>query len=197
MGFKSGEWAGQSSTGTSWPLNQLLVPLASPLSLLAEGSIKCCTISWNLAALTVDFRKHSGPTRAGDMAPDHHTTTTSMPNSVPDFVPDSGSFQMTCKIYFSQKRGHWTPEPQSFYLLSPGKMSRLAVSGSGAAWLEERNLKRVSRNCFCIVALVVLSPASVHSLRSSSNFLNWFGSTILSRLWLSLLLVYTLTNQLL
>ncbi len=28
MGFRSGEFAGQSSTVTSWSLNQLLVPLA-------------------------------------------------------------------------------------------------------------------------------------------------------------------------
>ncbi len=55
MGFRSGEFAGQSSTVTTWSLNQLLVPLAvwadakscwkmksaSPWSLSAEGSMKC------------------------------------------------------------------------------------------------------------------------------------------------------------
>ncbi len=55
MGFRSGEFAGQSSTVTPWSLNQLLVPLAvwagakscwkmksaSPWSLSAEGSMKC------------------------------------------------------------------------------------------------------------------------------------------------------------
>ncbi len=55
MGFRSGEFAGQSSTPTPWSLNQLLVPLAvwagakscwkmksaSPWSLSAEGSMKC------------------------------------------------------------------------------------------------------------------------------------------------------------
>ncbi len=59
MGFRSGEFAGQSSTVTPWSLNQLLVPLAvwagakscwkmksaSPESLSAEGSMKCSKIS--------------------------------------------------------------------------------------------------------------------------------------------------------
>ncbi len=82
MGFRSGEFAGQSSTVTPWSLNQLLVPLAVWAgaksyckmksaylqSLSAEGSMKCSKISWQMATLTVDFRKHSGPTPADDMA---------------------------------------------------------------------------------------------------------------------------------
>ncbi len=82
MGFRSSEFAGQSSTPTPWSFNQLLVPLAvwagakscwkiksaSPESLSAKGSMKCSKISWYTAVLTVDFRKHSGPTPADDMA---------------------------------------------------------------------------------------------------------------------------------
>ncbi len=84
MGFSLGEFAGQSSTVTPWSLNQLLVPLAlcgqvqSPAGKLnqhlhkacqqKEAWIKCSKISWWMAALTVDFRKHSGPTPANDMA---------------------------------------------------------------------------------------------------------------------------------
>ncbi len=60
MGFKSGEFAGQSSTPTPWPFNQLLVLLAvwagvkscwkmksaSLKSWSAEGSMKCSKMSW-------------------------------------------------------------------------------------------------------------------------------------------------------
>uniref|UniRef100_A0A9J8BH67 NACHT domain-containing protein n=1 Tax=Cyprinus carpio carpio TaxID=630221 RepID=A0A9J8BH67_CYPCA len=60
LGFRSGEFAGQSSTPTPWSLNQLLVLLAvwagakscwkmksaSSESWSAEGSMKCSKISW-------------------------------------------------------------------------------------------------------------------------------------------------------
>ncbi len=60
MGFRSGEFAGQSSTPTPWSFNQLLVLLAvwtgakscwkmksaSLKSWSAEGSMKCFNISW-------------------------------------------------------------------------------------------------------------------------------------------------------
>ncbi len=60
MGFRSGEFAGQSSTPTPWLFNQLLVLLAvwagaksywkmksaSLKSCSAEGSMKCSKISW-------------------------------------------------------------------------------------------------------------------------------------------------------
>ncbi len=59
-GFRSGEFAGQSSTPTPWSFNQLLVLLAvcagakscwkmksaSLKSWSAEGSMKCSKISW-------------------------------------------------------------------------------------------------------------------------------------------------------
>ncbi len=60
MGFRSGEFAGQSSTPTPWSFNQLLVVLqcgqvpnpagkmksASLKSWSAEESMKCSIISW-------------------------------------------------------------------------------------------------------------------------------------------------------
>ncbi len=80
-----------------------------------------------MAALTVDFRKHSGPTPADDMAAQiitdcgnftldfkHHGFCAS-----PLFLQTLGPcFQMKCKIYFHLKRGLWTTE---FFLHSPGK----------------------------------------------------------------------------
>ncbi len=80
MGFRSGEFAGQSSTVTPWSLNQLLVPLAvwAGANVLLENeisiSIKLVSrrkheVLYNfLVDGCVDFRKHSGPTPADDMA---------------------------------------------------------------------------------------------------------------------------------
>ncbi len=75
-----------------------------------------------MAALTVDFRKHSGPTPADDMAAQiitdcgnftldfkHHGFC-----APPLFLQTLGPcFQMKCKIYFHLKRGLWTTEQQS------------------------------------------------------------------------------------
>ncbi len=83
MGFRSGEFAGQSSTVTPWSFNQLLVLLAvwagakscwkmksaSLKSWSAEGSMKCSKISWLTGAVTLVFKKHNGPTAADDIAP--------------------------------------------------------------------------------------------------------------------------------
>ncbi len=83
MGFRSGEFAGQSSTPTPWSFNQLLVLLAvwagakscwkmksaSLKSWSAEGSMKCSKISWLTGAVMLVFKKHNGPTPADDIAP--------------------------------------------------------------------------------------------------------------------------------
>ncbi len=72
MGFRSGEFAGQSSTPTPWSFNQLLVLLAvwvgakycwkmksaSLKSWSAEGSMKCFKISWYTGEVTLVFKKH-------------------------------------------------------------------------------------------------------------------------------------------
>ncbi len=83
MGLRSGEFAGQLRTGIPWSLNQVLVALAlcagakscwkmkyaSPYRWSAAGSMKCSKTSWYTAVLTLDLRKHSGPTPADYMAP--------------------------------------------------------------------------------------------------------------------------------
>ncbi len=69
-----------------------------------------------MAALTVDFRKHSGPTPADDMAAQSSLTVELHTGLQVTWIlclstlpPDSGSwFQMKCKIYFHLKRGLWT-----------------------------------------------------------------------------------------
>ncbi len=83
MGFRSGEFAGQSSTVTPWSFNQLLVLLAvwagakscwkmksaSLKSWSAEGSMKCSKMYWLTGAVTLVFKKPNGPTPADDIAP--------------------------------------------------------------------------------------------------------------------------------
>ncbi len=130
MGFRSGEFAGQSSTVTPWSLNQLLVPLA-----VWAGAKSCWKMNQHLhtacqqkeawSALKfpgrwlrwLDFRKHSGPTPADDMAAQ---IITDCGNFTLDFKQHGFSsrlwdldFQMKCKIYFHLKRGLWTTEQQS------------------------------------------------------------------------------------
>ncbi len=72
-----------------------------------------------MAALTVDFRKHNGPTPADDMAPQIITdcgnfTLDFKQHGIcasPLFLQTLGPcFQMKCKIYFHLKRGLWTTE---------------------------------------------------------------------------------------
>ncbi len=72
-----------------------------------------------MAALTVDFRKHSGPTPADDMAAQIITdcgnfTLDFKQHGIcasPLFLQTLGPcFQMKCKIYFHLKRGLWTTE---------------------------------------------------------------------------------------
>ncbi len=72
-----------------------------------------------MAALTVDFRKHSGPTPADDMAAQIITDCGNFTLDYkqhgfcasPLFLQTLGpSFQMKCKIDFHLKRGLWTTE---------------------------------------------------------------------------------------
>ncbi len=108
-------------------------------------------------ALTVDFRKHSGPTPADDMAAQ---IITDCGNFTLDFKQhgfcasplflQNLDFQMKYKIYFHLKRGLWTTEHQSSSSsLSPGKMLLtmflfqkwlvalfLKMSERGDSWLQ-------------------------------------------------------------
>ncbi len=53
MGFRSGEFAGQSSTVTPWSLNQLLVPLA-----VWAGAKSCWKMKSAISMKLVSRRKH-------------------------------------------------------------------------------------------------------------------------------------------
>ncbi len=82
-----------------------------------------------MAALTVDFRKHSGPTPADDMAAQIITDCGNFTLDFkqhgfcasPLFLQTLGPcFQMKCKIYFHLKRGLWTTE----FLFSTAQVRR-------------------------------------------------------------------------
>ncbi len=78
MGFRSGEFAGQSSTPTPWSLNQLLVLLAVWASVKSCWKMKpaflkswSAEVVWNLLVNGWCWfsKKHNGPTPADDIAP--------------------------------------------------------------------------------------------------------------------------------
>ncbi len=136
MGFRSGEFAGQSSTLTPWSFNQLLALLAvwagakscwkmksaSLKSWSAEGTMKCSKIYWQTGAVTLFFKKHNGPTPADDIAPQ---IITDCGNLTLDFKQlglwASSPFLQTLGPWFPNeiqncsqlKRGLWTTGQQS------------------------------------------------------------------------------------
>ncbi len=75
MGFRSGEFAGQSSTPTPWSFNQLLVLLAVWAGAKSCWKMKSVSLkSWSAeesmnGCSDVVFKKHNGPTPADDIAP--------------------------------------------------------------------------------------------------------------------------------
>ncbi len=138
MGFRSGEFAGQSSTVTPWSLNQLLVPLA-----VWAGAKSCWKMKISISMKLVSRRKHEVLWHflvdgcvdwSSENTVDQHQQMTWQPKSSltvdtshwtssnMDSVPLLSSsklwdldFQMKCKIYFHLKRGLWTTEQQSSY----------------------------------------------------------------------------------
>ncbi len=80
MGFRSGEFAGQSSTPTLWSFNQLLVLLAVWAGAKSCWKIKSASLKSRrkhevlqnflvLGAVTLVLKKNKGPTPADDIAP--------------------------------------------------------------------------------------------------------------------------------
>ncbi len=146
-----------------------------------------------MAALTVDFRKHSGPTPADDMAPQ---TITDCGNFTQDVKQHSVSalFLQTLGPWFPnemqnllhlKKRtsDHWTTVQLFFSLAQVRCFWRCFCFRSGlvALFLEDY---------LSVVTLDALTPASVHSLWSSPKCLNWLCLAVFSSLQSSLLLVH-------
>ncbi len=160
--------------------------------------MKCSKTSWYTAVLTLDLRKHSGPTPADDMAP--------------QTITDCGNFTLDLKQrgfcaspLFLQTLGPWFPKEmqnllssenitldhsaavQSFLSLAQARRFWRCLLFKSGLTQGMRQLKPMSCIRLCVV---VLGPAAVHSLWISPTFLNGFCFTILSRVRLSLLLVH-------
>ncbi len=165
--------------------------------------MKCSKTSWYTAVLTLDLRKHSGPTPADDMAPQTITDCGNFTLDLkqrgfcasPLFLQTLGPwFPRKCKICREHNFGPLSSSPVLF-VFSPGEM--LLASDFCFCLLFKsgltqgmRQLKPMSCIRLCIVVLEALTPAAVHSLWISPTFLNGFCFTILSRVRLSLLLVH-------
>ncbi len=163
--------------------------------------MKCSKTSWYTTVLTLDLRKHIGPTPADDMAP--------------QTITDCGNFTLDLKQrgfcaspLFLQTLGPWFPKEMQHLLSSENitldhsaaVQSFLSLAQARRFWrcllfksdLTQgmRQLKPMSCIRLCVVVLEALTPAAVHSLWISPTFLNGFCFTILSRVRLSLLLVH-------
>ncbi len=161
--------------------------------------MKCSKTSCYMAVLTLDLRKHSGPTPADDMAP--------------QTITDCGNFTLDLKQQwfcasplFLQTLGPWFPKEMQNLLSSENitldhsaaVQSFLSLAQARRFWhclLFKSGLTQGMRLCMscirlCVVVLEALTPAAVHSLWISSTFLNAFCFTILSRVRLFLLLVH-------
>ncbi len=156
--------------------------------------MKCSKTSWYMAVLTLDLRKHSGPTPADDMAP--------------QTITDCGNFTLDLKQrgfcaspLFLQTLGPWFPKEmlnllssenitldhsaavQSFLSLAQARRFWRCLLFKSGLTQGMRLQKPMSCIRLCVVVLEALTPAAVHSLWISPTFLNGFCFTILSRVW--------------
>ncbi len=161
--------------------------------------MKCSKTSWYTAVLTLDLRKHSGPTPADDMAPQ---TITDCGN----FTLDLRQRGFCASSLFLQTLGPWFPKEmqnllssenitldhsaavQSFLSLAQARLFWRCLLFKSGLTQGMQQLKPMSCIRLCVVVLEALTPAAVHSLWISPTFLNGFCFTILSRVQLSLLL---------
>ncbi len=132
-----------------------------------------------MAALTVDFRKHSGPTPADDMAAQIITDCGNFTLDFkqhgfcasPLFLQTLGPcFQMKCKIYFHLKRGLWTTEQQSSSFSPQPRLVALFLKTSerGDSWCTDSSfspllvkLSQVFESALldCILKVAVIAVA--------------------------------------
>ncbi len=205
MGFRSGEFAGQSSTVTPWSLNQLLVPLA----VWAGAKGKWNKGKWNQHLHKACQQKEAWSalkfpgrwlrwlwtqktqwtnTSRWHGSPNHHwlwklhtglqATWILCLSTLP---PDSGTLfpNEMLNLLSSEKRtlDHWV-----IFLHSPGKM--LLTLSLVQKWLGSPFPEDVW------AWWLLVTPASVHSLWSSPKCLNQLCLTVFSSLRSSLLLVH-------
>ncbi len=168
---------------------QVLLENEICISIKLVSSRKCSKTSWYTAVLTLDLRKHSGPTPADDMAP--------------QTITDCGNFTLDLKQrgfcaspLFLQTLGPWFPKEmqnlfssenitlvfnQSFLSLAQARRFWRCLLFKSGLTQGMRQLKPMSCIRLCVVVLEALTPAAVHSLWISPTFLNGFCSQSSSR----------------
>ncbi len=136
MGFRSGEFAGQSSTVTPWSLNQLLVPwqcgqVPSPAGKWNQHLHKACQQKEAWSALKFPGRWLRWLWTSENTVDQHQQMTWQPKSSLTVETSHWTSsrlwdldFQMKYKIYFHLKRGLWTTEQQSSYFFSTAQVRR-------------------------------------------------------------------------
>ncbi len=160
--------------------------------------MKCSKTSWYTAVLTLDLRKHSGPTPADDMAP--------------QTITDCGNFTLDLKQrgfcaspLFLQTLGPWFPKEMQ-NLLSSENITLDHSAAVQSLWISTTFLNGF---CFTILSRVRLSLLLVHffsttsfpSLRLSINVLGhralWTASLFCNDLLCLALLVQGVNCRLL
>ncbi len=145
-----------------------------------------------MAALTVDFRKHSGPTPADDMAA--------------QIITDCGNFTLDLKLHgfcasplFLKTLGPWFPNEMQHLLSSEKKtLDHWATLQLFFSLAQIRSFWQ----CFCffswrrlrVVTLDALTPTSVHSLWSSPKCLNWLCLKVFSHFQIFICHVHNYTE---
>ncbi len=119
--------------------------------------MKCSKTSWYTAVLTLDLRKHSGPTPADDMAP--------------QTITDCGNFTLDLKQrgfcaspLFLQTLGPWFPKEMQ-NLLSSENITLDHSAAVHSLWISPIFLNGF---CFTILSRVRLSLLLVHFFSTTS-----------------------------
>ncbi len=130
----------------------------------------CSKTSWYTAVLTLDLRKHSGPTPADDMAAQ---TITDCWNFTLDLKQRgfcaSPLFLQTENITLDHSAA-----VQSFLSLAQARRVWCCLLFKSGLTQGMRQLKPMSCIHLCVVVLEAPTPAAVHSLWISPTFLNGF-----------------------
>ncbi len=151
------------------------------ISWSAAESMKCSKTSWYTAVLTLDLRKHSGPTPADDMAP--------------QTITDCGNFTLDLKQrgfcaspLFLQTLGPWFPKEMQ-NLLSSENIT-LDHSAAVQSFLSLAQARRFWRCLLFKSGLTRDATAETHVLHTSVHSGSWSTDSSCSPLFVNLLHIF-------
>ncbi len=203
MGFRSGEFDGQSSTPPPWSFNHGFGAFGSVgrCQILLENEISIFKkpvnrrkheVLQNLlvnGCSNVGFQKTQWPnTSRWHCTPNHHRLWKRNTGLHATWAMSFSTLPSDSRILV-WTLDHWATVQFFFSLAQVRRLWRCLWFSSGLT----RGIRQLYPNSLtrlCVVALDALTPASVHSLWSSPKFLNRFCLTILIRLRFSRLVVH-------